>query len=103
MRRIYTRSSSTVADISERLAQLFSAWFFEDMHEVHLHGADGDRERVSDLLVFHPTADQGDDFILARGEPGEVAAIQESHHLIGNGIFDPDVAAAHGAQTFDDG
>src|SRR5579864_3026469 len=73
------------------------------MHEMNLDGADGDGKLAGDLLVLHPAANECDDLILAWCEARQVAAVEESNHLIGNRILDPDIAASDRAKALDDG
>src|SRR5439155_18455803 len=101
---IYSRiESDQLMGLQGKLKSIFDAGFLEDVHQVNLDGTDGDGQRVGDLFVFHTPADQREDFVLAWGQTRKVAAVEESDHLVGDGILDPDVTAADSAQAFDDG
>src|SRR5260370_40659690 len=87
--------------LERQLKAILHARLFEDMHQMDFDGSDGDGKLAGDLLVLHSPANERDDFVLARREPRQVAAIEETDYLIGNRILDPDVTAPHCAKTFD--
>src|SRR5258706_1785809 len=85
--------------LQSEFESIFDPGLLEDMHEVDFHGTDSDGQSIGDLFIFHPPTDQPDDFVFARSEPRQVAAIEESDYLIRDGILDPDIPPADRAQA----
>ena len=85
-----------------QLEAIFDAGLLKDVHQVHFHRADRDRQRISDLFILHAAADQCYDLVLTWSKSRQVAAIEKADHLIGNRVLDPDITSADRPQTLHD-